>query len=108
MLSDEQIDGYHRDGFLVIEGFASPQQCADLKRRAIELVQSWEPTAERTVFTTEQQERVSNHEFLSSGATTWCFFEEEAFDETGALRQAKELSINKICLLYTSPSPRDS
>jgi phytanoyl-CoA hydroxylase len=48
------------------------------------------------VFTTEQQERVSNSEFLSSGSTTWCFFEEEAFDRTGALRQAKELSINKI------------
>ena len=26
----------------------------------------------------------------------WCFFEEEAFDDDGQLRQAKELSINKI------------
>src|SRR4029079_2505546 len=96
VLTEEQIDGYHRDGFLVLEGFASPEQCAALKQRAIELVRTWEPSTERTVFTTEQQERVSNHEFLSSGATTWCFFEEEAFDDTGALRQAKELSINKI------------
>ena len=96
MLTAEQIAAYHRNGFLVIEGFASPERCAELKQRAIELVQAWEPSAARTVFTTEQQERVSNREFLSSGSTTWCFFEEEAFDDIGALRQAKELSINKI------------
>ena len=96
MLTDEQIDAYHRDGFLVIEGFVPPERCAELKQRAVQLVHDWEPSAERTVFTTEQQERVSNREFLSSGSTTWCFFEEEAFDDTGGLRQAKELSINKI------------
>ncbi len=96
MLTDEQIEAYHRDGFLVIEGFASRERCAELKQRAVELVQAWQPSAARTVFTTEQQERVSNREFLSSGSATWCFFEEEAFDATGDLRQAKELSINKI------------
>jgi phytanoyl-CoA hydroxylase len=96
VLTDDQIDAYHRDGFLVIEGFVPPERCVELKRRAVQLVEQWEPSAERTVFTTEQQERVSNREFLSSGSATWCFFEEEAFDETGALRQAKELSINKI------------
>jgi phytanoyl-CoA hydroxylase len=96
VLTDEQIDAYHRDGFLVIEGFVPPERCVELKRRAVQLVEQWEPSAERTVFTTEQQERVSNGEFLSSGSATWCFFEEEAFDGTGALRQAKELSINKI------------
>jgi phytanoyl-CoA hydroxylase len=96
VLTDEQIDAYHRDGFLVIEGFVPPERCAELKQRAVQLVHDWEPSAERTVFTTEQQERVSNREFLSSGSTTWCFFEEEAFDDKGVLLQAKELSINKI------------
>jgi phytanoyl-CoA hydroxylase len=96
VLTDEQIDAYHRDGFLVIEGFVPRDRCEELKQRAVELVQAWQPTDERTVFTTEQQERVSNREFLSSGSTTWCFFEEQAFDDSGALRQAKELSINKI------------
>jgi phytanoyl-CoA hydroxylase len=96
VLTDEQIEAYDRDGFLVIEGFASPAPCAELRQRAVEIVDEWQPSGERTVFTTEQQERVSNHEFLSSGATTWCFFEEEAFDDAGELRQSKELSINKI------------
>lgn len=96
MLSDSQIEAYDRDGFLVIEGFASTEACADLRRRAVEIVQAWEPSGERTVFTTDEQERASNHEFLSSGSTTWCFFEEAAFGPDGTLRQAKELSINKV------------
>jgi phytanoyl-CoA hydroxylase len=95
-LSSEQIEAYHRDGFLVIEGFASAEACADLRRRAVEIVHEWEPSGERTVFTTDEQERASNREFLSSGDTTWCFFEEEAFGPDGELRQPKELSINKI------------
>ena len=78
MLSDSQIEAYHRDGFLVIEGFASADACAELRRRAVEIVQAWEPSGERTVFTTDEQERASNHEFLSSGSTTSCFSEEAA------------------------------
>ena len=38
----------------------------------------------------------SNGEFLASGSTTWCFFEEGAFDPDGELTQPKQLSINKI------------
>ena len=48
------------------------------------------------MFTTNEQERVSNGEFLDSGSTTWCFFEEGAFGPDGELTQPKELSINKI------------
>ncbi len=96
MLSSKQVEAYHRDGFLVIEGFATAEACADLRRRAVEIVHEWEPSGERTVFTTDEQERASTREFLSSGDTTWCFFEEEAFGPDGALRQPKELSINKI------------
>ena len=96
MLTDDQIHAYHRDGFLVIEDFAPHDRCAELRERAVAIVEAWEPSGERTIFTTEQQDRVSNREFLSSGSTTWCFFEEEAFDASGRLRQAKQLSINKI------------
>jgi phytanoyl-CoA hydroxylase len=96
VLTTEQIEAYARDGFLVIADFAAPEACAALRERANQLVDEWQPSAEQTVFTTDQQDRVSNHEFLSSGSTMWCFFEEEAFDHTGALRQPKRLSINKI------------
>jgi phytanoyl-CoA hydroxylase len=96
VLDDRQIERYQRDGFLVIEGFADRQSCDELKAAANQIVADFEPTGERTIFTTTEQERVSNTEFLSSGSGTWCFFEEEAFDDAGQLRTAKELSINKI------------
>lgn len=96
MLSPEQVAAYERDGFTVVPDFLPLDQCERLKARANEIVAGWEPSAERTVFTTNEQERESNREFLDSGATTWCFFEEEAFGPDGELVQDKALSINKI------------
>lgn len=96
MLTSDQVESYRRDGFLVVPDFVSADACDRLRRRANQLVDVWEPGAERTVFTTNEQERVSNTEFLTSGATTWCFFEEDAFGPDGGLAQAKDLSINKI------------
>lgn len=96
VLTDDQVNSFRRDGFLAIEGFMDAATRQSLRTRAVELVNEWEPTDARTVFTTEEQERVSNAEFLSSGGKIWCFFEEEAFHPDGSLRQTKELSINKI------------
>ena len=96
VLTAADIDRYRRDGFLVVEGFASRDACAALRQRAVDIVEQWEPTAERTVFTTDQQERTSNREFLDSAGSVWCFFEADAFDESGELAQDKSLSINKI------------
>jgi phytanoyl-CoA hydroxylase len=96
VLTTEQVASFERDGFLVVPDFVSGAACARLRERALEIVDDWEPTEHRSVFTTNEQERESNDEFLNSGATTWCFFEEGAFDADGALAQPKELSINKI------------
>lgn len=96
MLSADDAQVYERDGFLVVPDFLPLDQCERLKVRANEIVAAWEPSAERTVFTTNEQERESNREFLESGGITWCFFEEEAFDADGELVHDKALSINKI------------
>lgn len=81
---------------LVVPDFVSPDACNRLRERAVEMVEEWEPSEHRSVFTTNEQDRQSNEEFLDSGATTWCFFEEEAFGPDGELAQPKQLSINKI------------
>ncbi len=96
VLDEGQIEQYQSDGFLVVEDFVDRAACDDLKAAANQIVAEFEPTGQRTIFTTNEQERASNAEFLASGSTIWCFFEEEAFDADGALRTAKELSINKI------------
>ena len=96
VLDDRQIEHYQRDGFLVIQGFADKRACDELKDAANRIVAEFEPSTERTIFTTTEQQRVSNGEFLASGSGIWCFFEEEAFDQEGRPRTSKALSINKI------------
>jgi len=95
-LTDEQVDSYERDGFLVVPDVVGPEANAGLRAAAEAIVDTFEPDEQRTVFTTDEQERSSDRNFLESGSGTWCFFEAEAFDDAGVLRQAKQLSINKI------------
>ena len=95
VLSDEQIHRFNIDGYLVLNDFVGPDACAQLRRRAVEIVDEFRPDR-HSVFTTNEQERVSDSEFLASGRGTWCFFEEQAFAPDGSLRQDRALSINKI------------
>jgi phytanoyl-CoA hydroxylase len=88
-------DRLARDGFAVIEGFKSAAEVADLRARAAGIVDAFDPSAGSGTFSTRDEQR-SDEYFLGSGSTVRCFFEEEAFDERGELKQAKALSINKI------------
>ena len=96
MLSTEQTEQYQRDGYLVLPGFKSSEQIARLRARAAQIVNDFDPSASQSIFTTREQEKRTDAYFLSSDNTVRCFFEEEAFDQDGQLRQDKSLSINKI------------
>jgi phytanoyl-CoA hydroxylase len=95
-LTDEQLARYERDGFLVVEDFAPAEECDRLRERARELLQGFQPGASVSVFSTREQTRTSDDYFLDSGDKIHFFFEEEAFDGGGELRQPIERSINKI------------
>jgi phytanoyl-CoA hydroxylase len=94
MLTPEQRAQYEQDGFIVIPGFKPASEIAQLRQRAAEIVDAFDPDESRSVFTTREQR--ADDWFLGSDNTIRCFFEEEAFDANGQLRQAKALSINKI------------
>ena len=84
------------DGRVAVEDFVPLAACRRLMDRAGELVDAFDPTTVRSIFTTKEQERASDEYFLASGDKVRFFFEEEAFDDNGELRQAKHESINKI------------
>jgi phytanoyl-CoA hydroxylase len=96
ILMDDQIARYRREGYLVLPGFKTGAEVAALRERAERIVEAFDPGTKRTIFSTTDQARGTGHDFLASAEGIHCFFEEEAFDANGELRQAKALSINKI------------
>jgi phytanoyl-CoA hydroxylase len=96
VLTAEQRAAYERDGFLVVPDFVPVADCERLMAHAVELVDNWNPDEARSVFSTKDQTRTTDDYFLESGDKVRFFFEEEAFDDDGNLRQPKQLSINKI------------
>jgi phytanoyl-CoA hydroxylase len=95
-LSPEQLERYERDGFLILENFVHPLACDELRRRAGEMVEAFDPEGSFSIFSTHEQTRKSDRYFLESGDQIRFFFEEDAFLPDGTLKQPKEHSINKI------------
>lgn len=96
MLSPHQKQHFAHEGYVVLEHFKSAAEIAMLRARAETIVDAFDPASTRSIFTTREQAMATDHYFLDSAEQVRCFFEEDAFDERGQLRQAKALSINKI------------
>ncbi len=75
MLTADQVASYERDGYLVLPRLVPVADCRALIDRAAELVRDGAPQGARSIFTTKEQDRVSDDYFLTSGDQIRFFFE---------------------------------
>lgn len=94
---DGLAERFDRDGFVVLDDVVSPEACIELARRADAIVaEQCGADGPMSVFTTDEQERHSDAQFLSSGDRIACFYEAEAFDADGTLVVPVDRAVNKI------------
>ncbi|MBA3661334.1 MAG: phytanoyl-CoA dioxygenase family protein [Gammaproteobacteria bacterium] len=96
ILTAQQKQSYQHDGYLVLKNFITEDLCEMLVEHARKLIENWDETGVRTIFSTLDQHHEKTLYFLESGDKIRFFFEEGAINEDGELKSNKLYSINKI------------
>ena len=95
-LDGEMLGRLNRDGFVALRDFVSVDACERLRERAASLVSNFDPQSVQSVFSTTENEQLDDSYFVESGDKIRFFFENDAFNSDGSLKQAKEDSLNKM------------
>ena len=95
-LSDQMLAAYRESGVLILENFVSVDRCQGLREHTLKLIDAFDETEYAHVFSAMEQTQLGDRYFEESGDKIRFFFEHDAFDEGGKLKQAKQHSLNKI------------
>ena len=95
-LSAEMIADYHKDGYLLIEGFASGAECEALMAQAKKLVEGFDADQHKVVFSAAGQSHAATDYFMKSAGNISFFLEKDAVDADGNLVKDKTVAVNKI------------
>lgn len=91
-----RLESFRKNGYLVLEGFNTPNECDAIMKRSEELAADFNYDGHPSVFQTNEQTRTSDDYFLDSGDKISYFFEKDAFDQNGKLKTDLFHSLNKI------------
>lgn len=87
---------FDKEGYLIIENFNTPAACDALMQRAQLLSEGYDYKGHPSVFQTSNQSQTTDDYFLGSGDKISFFFEKDAFNEEGQLKNSLFYSLNKI------------
>ncbi|XP_026882848.2 phytanoyl-CoA dioxygenase domain-containing protein 1 [Electrophorus electricus] len=101
ILTEQDVRKFQDDGFLVLDGLFSAEECDALRERAGGLVARMDvPTHCRVQFSTGHEEQLKSQGnaeyFITSGDQIRFFFEKGVFDDKGEFIVPRERSLNKI------------
>ncbi len=83
-------------GFLVLENAIGHDALRSIRDAAARIVENFDVTAHRTIFSTRDRDRGRDEYFMNSAEAVHCFLEEEALGDDGELLVPKDRAINKI------------
>lgn len=96
MLSDEQRQNFHEQGYVVLNRVVPETDLANIKDAAQRIVSKFDISKHRSVFSTKDRDQGRDNYFMDSANAVHCFLEEDAIDQAGNLIRPKHLAINKI------------
>lgn len=96
MNTTNYAEQFQKNGFLVIEDFNTAAECDALMQRGEELANGFNFDGHSSVFQTSDQAKSTDDYFLNSGDKISFFFEKDAFDASGKLKNDLFHSLNKI------------
>ena len=97
ILSSEEVEKFHKDGYLIIEQFLTDAECNSLKDACHRIVGEADFSQHpKVTFDTKVNKQGSEEYFITSGDKVRFFFEEGVVASDGQLNCPKEKSLNKI------------
>lgn len=96
VLTAQMCDAFRRDGVIILEDFVPVEECQRLRSRMLELIDEFDATSVKSVFSAIKKDQLGDRYFEESGDKIRFFFEHDAFDDDGNLVQSKENCLNKV------------